>query len=227
MKKISARLIVMYLVLTLLTCSMLNVSATTYVKNVVSDFTTADDCSFLAPGDLNADGRVDSVDSVELRKLLLKGNDDTSYVAVYAANEESAKYSDINGDSFVNLKDLVRQKKNMVEDFKFITDGEMALNGNSAYNGEFISVLGTGASYEISYSYKSDAPVKIKINGLGDEIVYEDAAAAEMTAVTHTFKTPLSIGEVSGIELQIIGVGTVKDFTVTRINMDNELVENW
>ena len=227
MKKIAARLVVLCLVLTLLICSTLSVSATTYVKNVVSDFTTAADCDFLAPGDLNADGKVDAADSVKLRQLLISDLGDGSYNTVFAAKGEVSKYSDTNGDDFVNLKDLLRQKKNLAENFEFISDEAMSINGNSAYNGEFISVLGTGASYKISYSYKSDTPVKVRINGLGEQIVYEDAAATKITSVIHTFKTPLSIDETAGIELQIIGVATVKDFTVTRINMDNELVENW
>ena len=103
----------------------------------------------------------------------------------------------------------------------------MSLNGNSSYKGEFISVLGTGAEYEVSYTYKSNSDLLVKINGLSEEIVYENEPAADSTTVTKTFKTPLNLTETDGIEFQIIGVGSVENISVTRINMDNELVENW
>jgi len=228
MKKSATRLAVVCLAVAFSMCSALGVSAENYVANVVDDdFSSATECEFLAPGDLNGDGSVNAIDSVELRKLMLSDLDDKSYDAVYASEGDTAKYSDVNGDDNVDIKDLVRQKKELAENFVLVSNGAMSLNGNSAYSGEFISVMGTGATYEISYSYESEASIKIIINGLGDEIIYENDAVSELTSVTYTLKTPLSIDDVTGIELQIIGVGTVEDFSVTRINMDNELVESW
>lgn len=228
MKKSVRKLISLGLAAAFSVIGMLSVSATEYVEKVVAeDFTTASACEFIAPGDLNADGSVNADDSVSLRKLLLSNLEDKSYDAVYASKGAEAKYSDINGDKNVDIKDLVRQKKNLTENFVFIEDGAMSLNGNSAYIGEFISVLGSGAEYEISYTYKSDSSIKVMINGLSEEIVYENEAASDSTTVTNTFKTPLTLAEANGIELQIIGVGLVENISVTRINMDNDLVENW
>lgn len=228
MKKIVTRVAVLCLTLAILLCGSLSVSASSYVSNVVcEDFSSADSCNFLAPGDMNADGLVNAVDAAELRKLLLKGFNDSSYTAVFAALGSDAKYSDVNGDAEINIVDLVRQKKHMAESFSFVKDGVMQLNGKSAYAGEFTSIMGTGASYVIKYSYKSDASIKVIISGLGDDIVYENAAVAEMTAVEYTIKTPLSLAAADGIELQIIGVGVVDSFSVNRINMDNEFVEIW
>lgn len=228
MKKSVRKLITLGLATTFSVISILSVSAAEYVEKVVAeDFTTASVCEFIAPGDLNADGSVNANDSVSLRKLLLSNLGDHSYDAVYASKGEEAKYSDINGDENIDVRDLVRQKKNMVENFVFIENGAMSLNGNSAFVGEFISVLGSGAEYEISYTYKSDSSIRVKINGLSEEIVYENEAASDFTTVTETFKTPLKIAETDGIELQIIGVGSIENISVTRINMDNDLVENW
>ena len=184
----------------------LSVSATQYVEKVVNeDFSLKSECLFLAPGD----------DLVSLRKMFL--------------NDNSAKsiYSDVNGDEMVDIRDLVRLKKNIANNFEFIDNGVMLLNGNSAYKGDFISVMGTGAEYELEYTYKSNSPIKVKINGLGEEITYESDASADYITVTQTFKTPLKITKSNDIELQIIGVGSIKNFKVTRINMDNEHVENW
>lgn len=196
-------------------CGVVNVSAAEYVKDVVSeDYASLEKSSFLAPGDFNADGKVSAVDIAQLRVFFLKGT-------------EEPMNSDVNGDGYVDLRDIVRQKKNSVNIPEFISEGAMQLNGNSVYSGEFLSLLGTGATYEISYSYKSETPIKVVINGLGDEIVYESEVALDIVSVTHTFKTPLSITDLSDVELQIIGSGTIEDFSITRVNMDNELVENW
>lgn len=226
MKKIVRKLIVFGLVAAFLVVGTLGVTAAEYVENVVSeDFTSAGE--FLAPGDMDANGSVNAEDAVALRELLLNNNGDKAYDAVYAAKGAEAKYSDINGDDLVDIKDLVRQKKNLTENFVFIENGAMSLNGNSSYKGEFISVLGTGAEYEVSYTYKSDSDLLVKINGLSEEIVYENEPVADSTTVIKTFKTPLTLTETDSIELQIIGVGSVEYISVTRINMDNDLVENW
>jgi len=226
MKRIARKLLVFALVAAFSVVSASGVTAAEYVENVVSeDFTSA--CKFLAPGDMDADGSVNAEDAVALRKLLLSNSGDKTYDAVFAAKGSEAKYSDINGDSLVDIKDLVRQKKNLTENFVFVENGAMSLNGNSSYKGDFISVLGSGAEYEISYTYKSDSDLLVKINGLSEKIVYENEAATDSTTVTKTFKTPLTLTETDGIELQIIGVGSVENISVTRINMDNDLVENW
>lgn len=226
MKKIVRNLVVFGLITVFSVVSALSAAATEYVENVISeDFTAA--CDFLAPGDMDANGVINSTDSVSLRKLLLNNRVDKTYDELYASTGEQAMYSDVNGDSFVDIRDLVRQKKNLATNLEFIENGAMQLNGNSSYNGEFISVLGSGAEYEISYTYKSESKLLIKINGLSEQIIYENDPSADSVTVTKTFKTPLTITGTDGIEFQIIGVGTIEDISVTRINMDNELVNKW
>lgn len=226
--KNAKKLAVVCLALAIMACSAVGVSAATYVANVVNaDFASAATCEFLAPGDMNADGAVNATDVTALRTLLLSELGGGDYDVVFAANGIDAKYSDVNGDTTVDARDVVRLKKNMAESFQFISDGVMILNGNSSYKGDFLSVMGTGATYSVSYDYKSDAPVKVVISGLGDDIVFEDAAASSLTTVTHTLETPFSIETQDSIELKIIGVGTIDNFSVTRVNMDNELTENW
>ena len=226
MKKGIAVILTLSMAVIALTCGSLSVFAASTVEKVVAeDFNSASDCKFLAPGDTNADGKVSADDLVALRQLLLSDMKDNSYTAVYKVNGNSAKYSDINGDGLVNVKDLVRQKKNSAKNFVFVDNGRMMLNGNSAFKGAFTSVLGTGTVYEISITYKSDSPIKVKLADLGEEIIFE--LKSSLSQVTKTFETPITIEDAENIEFQIIGVATIDKISVTRANMDNDLVDNW
>ena len=214
MKNIFVKFNIVILLLMMLVFNLINVSALKYVENVVKDYKNDSECEFLQPGDLDANGAVNALDSVNMRKILL-------------GESKDSKYSDVNGDSFTNLKDLIRQKKNACSNLGFLSNDVINLNGCSAYSGEFISLLGEGASYKISYTYKSETPIKVVINGLGEELVYESQTSSELKEVSYTFKTPFSISGTDDIELKIVGIGEIKDFTVTRTNMDNVLSENW
>lgn len=202
------------------------------LEDIKENFDSASDCKFLAPGDMDADGIVNANDLVTLRGILLSRVNDDSYDTVYKTNGETAMYSDVNGDEFVDLKDLVRMKKNLAENFEFIKDGCMSLNGNSAYKGKFTSGLEANAKYEVTLTYKSDSPVKIKMADLGEEIIFD--AASEMKSVTKTFTTPVMITDDDGIELQIIGEALVDDFAITKVengeenyDIDNDIVDDW
>lgn len=226
MKKGIALILTFIMAVITLVCGSLSVCAASTVEKVIAeDFSSASDCKFLAPGDTNADGKVSADDLVVVRQLLLSDMKDNSYTAVYKANGNSVKYSDVNGDGLVNVKDLVRQKKNSAKNFVFVDNGIMLLNGNSAFKGAFTSVLGTGTSYEISITYKSELPIKIKMADLGEEIVFE--AKSSLSQVTKTFETPITIDNAENIDFQIIGVATIDKISVTRANMDNDLVDNW
>ena len=190
------------------------------------DFSSKSDCEFLAPGDLNADGKVDAEDLVMLRQLLLSDLDDNSYIAVYKANGDTAKYSDVNGDGFVDIKDLVRLKKNLAENFEFVANGIMSLNGNGVFTGKFTSALEAGETYEISLTYKSESPITIKLADLNEEIVFD--VVSKVSTVTKTFETPINIKDTEDIEFQIIGVGSVDNILVTKVvNGDNDMVDDW
>lgn len=211
--KNAKKLAVLGLALALLACSAIGASAATYVANVVDeDFASASDCSFSAPGDMNADGALNATDATSLRKLML-GN--------------SNSHGDINGDFAIDVRDLVRQKKVIAAQEQHIVDGALALNGSSVYSGDFLAKIGTGASYVINFDYMSEAPIKVVISGLGDDIVLEAAASTTLTSATFTQKMPLTKIASGDAELRIVGVGTVDNFSVTRINMDNELIESW
>ena len=182
---------------------------------VSEDFASDSDCSFLAPGDMNGDGKVSAEDLVILKQLLINNENGNSYSSVYEANGEIAKYSDVNGDGFVDIKDLVRQKKNAAESFVFIDKGAMVLNGNSSFKGAFTSVLDKGAVYEISLTYKSEAPIMVKIADLNEEIVFE--AKNSVSTVTKTFKTGATVNDKNGIDLQLIGVASIEKITVSKV----------
>lgn len=209
-----------------LMCGLLNVSAASYVENVIGEeFTSRSACKLLAPGDMDADGEVVADDLVVLKQLLLSDIKDTSYTAVYAAKGETAKYSDVNGDEFVNVKDLVRMKKNSAKNAEFVADGVMSLNGNSAFSGAFTSVLCADSVYEVSITYKADYPITVKMADLGEEIVFD--AQAKAATVIKTFKTPEKLNDTDGIEFQITGIASVENIAVTRVGIDNDIVDNW
>lgn len=226
MKSKAMKIAVVGLAVATLLSGVLGVSATSYIVDVLSeDFSTA--AEFIAAGDMNADKDLNASDVVSLRKILIEDETDGTYSAVYTA-DKNAKYADVNGDDLVNILDLVRQKKNVAADYDVVdtAKGELVLKGNTAYVGEFFSNMGNGAEYTVSFQYKSNKAVKIKINAMGEEIEIRQPAATRWSTVKKTIKTPLAFAE-DGIELQIIGEGSVSDISVTRTNMDNDYSENW
>jgi len=183
-------------------------SAARYATFAVDeDFSAAAECDFLEPGDMNADGSLNAADLTALCQVLL--------------NDTQHSYSDVNGDRQTNVLDLIRAKKNSVS--VFVNDGSMNLNGNSIYNGEFISALRTGVTYQIRCRYRSTSAVTVLVNGLGQEKVFTLASTdGEWATVTNNFNTSLTIASHTGIELQVIGVASVDDFEIKQLNTDNE-----
>ncbi len=196
MKKLT-KILAFFLALTLITGSMLGVSAAKYVANVVSeDFEEA--TKFLIPGDLNANGEIENDDYESLRGLILNG--------------KTAQFSDVNGIDGTDIRDLVLQDINSKSDF--VANGVMNLNGKSFYNAEMGSVLSTGAEYKLTYNASED--VEVKLVGI---------SGAEVTASGDTFKTPLNLSNAE-IQLYVVGEGTVEQIAITRINMDNDYAVN-
>ena len=192
MKKFS-KILAIFLVLTFAIGNVLSTSATKYVATPVSeDFETA--TVFLQPGDLDADGAVNTADYNKLRGELLEGKGSTYY--------------DVNGDGIFNICDLVLQDINSKSDF--LSSGKMNLNGKSIYNAEIANVFNTGAEYKVTYTATGD--VAVKLIGLD---------GVEVTESGYTFKTPLSISN-SDIQLYVVGEGVIDDFKIQRINMDND-----
>ncbi len=196
MKKIS-KILAIFLALTLVIGSAIGASAAKYVAKAVSEnFETSTE--FLIPGDLDASGKIEATDYETLRGLIL--------------NDQTAKYSDVNGDSDSDICDLVLQDMNSKSDF--VAGGVMNLNGKSFYNADFSSVLATGAEYKVTCTASDN--VKIKLEG------FSNAQAIESG---YTFKTPLTLSN-ADIQLYVVGEGTVDDLAITRINMDNDYAVN-
>ena len=173
------------------------VSAAKYVsKPVAEDFEAK--TNFLIPGDLDADGNVDAEDYTQLRTLVL--------------NDQTAKYSDVNGDDASNICDLVLQDVNAKSDF--VADGVMNLNGKSVYNADITSLLNTGAEYKVTYTTSGD--VTVNLVGI---------TGAQVSTSGDTSKTPLTLSD-ADIDLYVIGEGTVGNLQITRINMDNDYAVN-
>lgn len=223
MKKIAKILTAVMICTVLCFAGLINSSAEKYTKNVVSCNFENSDCEFLKPGDYDADGTIDNEDFAAFKSLILKIGTDTDYASVFSDNND-AVYSDANGDGVIDIRDLVLSSEN--ESADFISNGSLKLNGNSAYGGEFLKKLGTGAQYRIKYSYNEDDNVTVKINGINmleDDTV--STTSENIVTVSRTVKTPLTINDVSGIALQLVGEGEITEFSVTRINMDNEIAD--
>lgn len=222
MKKYLSRFAVMLLAATLMLGSLC-VSAAKYKSTVVSDdFSDSSKSLFVCPGDINFDGQLNAADLSRLVRILLEVKS-TAYDDV-VSEREGTEYSDVNGDNSVNIIDLVRVKKNIVYRNYFLDDGTMAFDGKCVYSESLVPQMGTGASYRISYRYKADSQVTVKFNSMGEEKEYVHSSSNNSwITAEHTVKTPLTKGEAIRFDLQIIGKGALDDFSITRINMDNEL----
>ncbi len=225
MKKYTKVFSLVAIVCILTTIFVTDASAAKYVKNVVDCDFESTSGTFLAPGDYDGNGVIDTDDHTTLKVLLLNIDKQNAYDTVYAANKD-AIYSDANGDGVIDIRDLVLQDEN--KNLDLVSDGTLVLNGKSAYSDELFQIMGTGAEYEIVYTYKTETSLKAEINGLELLADKTETSTDENTGaitVTRTIKTPLSLASENGIELQLVGEGTVEDFSVTRINMDNELAD--
>lgn len=179
---------------------------------LTEDFASKDACQFLAPGDIDANGIVNAEDLAQLRQMLLK--------------DEESKYSDVNGDESVDIRDLIRLKRNIANNDEFIANGVMSLNGSSAFKGAFTGSLCENAEYEIKLIYRSDAQVTVKLADLDKKIIF-DAASESSTEVRKTFTTPESITDEDNIDFQIIGIADIEYISVTRIGVDNDVEFPW
>lgn len=226
MKKYFKGIAVFTVVALLVICTVFSASAAKYVRDVVDCDFEGTSGAFLAPGDYDGNGAIEQADHNSLKGLILDIADEVDYSSVYAKNTE-AIYSDVNGDGIIDIRDLVLQDENKSADF--IADGAMVLNGNSAYKEKVLSNMGTGAEYKITYTYSANADIKVKFNGLdgllADSTKTDTDDSTGAVTVTRSIKTPLSIEKGNGIELQLVGEGEVTAFSVTRVNMDNEIAD--
>ena len=175
-----------------------------YTYAVNEDFSSRG--AFLAPGDVNGDKNFSSSDISLLRNILLgKGDSD---------------YSDVTGEGLTDIKDLVRAKTNILA--TFVSGGNMNLNGNSVYSGNFATKLNTGVTYKITCRYKANSAVNVKISGLDSEKSFSLASAGSFTTVTENFTTPFAINNPENVKLRIVGAATVDSFKIEQINSDNE-----
>ena len=219
------RFLCLCLAFTFILCGGISASAKNYLANVVAEDFVSVDCEFIAPGDMDSNGTVNENDLSALKKLLLRDKNG-NYNEVIASIGAAAKFSDTNGDNTVDIRDLVRIYKNIENNNPHIKDGALQLNGICIYDGPISDAMGAKVEYTLEYTYTSDAPIKVVISGLGNDIVFEDVADTNAT-VTHTFTTPRSFKGSAGAELKILGNGTVSDFSLKRPAFDNELEENW
>lgn len=172
-------------------------------------FLSAGESEFLILGYTNDDGTLNTIDAADYRKFVL-GTVDI---------EEA--YADVTGDGIISLVDLIRQQKNIAVLDDIIKDGNFVLNDKSVYKENVSQNMRAGAKYMLVMNHKADRDITVKFNG------EKLTAAAADEVYEYEFTTPFTVTPTGGIDLQLIGVGTVNGFSIKAFDTDNELVENW
>ena len=198
MKNKALKILSICLALAVVFSCVLSVSAAKYVTNVISK--SEDYVSFVQPGDMDANKKVDATDVQALKDLLLADSSDT--------------YSDVNGDGLTNICDLVLQD---VQPDTFLSGSKITLKGKSVYGADITKVMTPGAKYKLTYTKTGD--VTVKITGIKD---YNGNAISDKTGENY-FKTPTNL---SGAKLEIVGDGTIENLKIVRVQMDNEYAVN-
>lgn len=206
MKKFK-RLLATAFVVTLMLVSAFSASAAE--SNVIKlDFNNT--ASFASMGDLDIDGTLNSSDLIQLRKILLE------------VSTKNIKYADCNNDSKVNILDLIRLKKNLINQVVPMTleNGKLILNGTVYYTGELVSLLKANTEYQISYDVISDNGITVTVNGAkAKDAVYNSGKGTK--SFSHILKTGSSLTENNGLELSFSGKGTITNVII------NEIVDIW
>ena len=195
MKNKTLKILSLCLAFAVVLSCVLSVSAAKYATTVISK--SEDYVSFVQPGDIDANNKVDSSDSQALKDLLLADSSDT--------------YSDVNGDGLTNICDLVLQD---LQPDTFLSGSKITLNGRSVYNKDITKVMTPGAKYKLTYTKTGD--ITVKITGVKD---YNGNNISDKTGENY-FKTPTNL---SGAKLEIIGDGTIENLKIVRIDMDNDV----
>lgn len=229
MKKYLKGLALVMLICVFAVCAVFGASAAKYQRDVVACDFESTSGAFLAPGDYDGNGVIEDIDHTALKALILDVDEQNAYNTVYAADKDTI-YSDANGDGVIDIRDLVLQDENKGNDL--VNEGALVLNGKSAYSDKVLAVMGTGAEYEIKYTYITETSLKAELNGvelLADKTETSTDEVTGAITVTRSIKTPFSLDNGKGIELLLVGEGKVEDISVTRVNMDNELAdkETW
>lgn len=229
MKKILKGLVTVFVILSVLICSVFFVSAAN--SDVSIDFEKGS-FGFIAPGDLNADGSVNAGDLVLIKKILLNTNK-VKYAEVYSEIGLEAKFSDANGDNNINVIDLVRVKKCVEREFIGKTNGVngsagMNIYGNVSYVGGLSTILSADKYYQISFDYKSDDALKLTVNGISNqEYVFKSEPSADWAKKTYLIATAEKFVSTSDIEVKICGNGVVDNITITPCTIDNDFANIW
>lgn len=201
------RLLAASFAITLLASGTLNSAA---AENEVISVDFGNSRSFAALGDLDVDGKLASSDLTLLRKILLKTSD------------EGEKYANVNGDEKINIRDLVRLKKDIADDKKpaAVVDGALELNGTAYYTDELVSLMKPNTEYQITYKVASENGIEISVKGAkADTVVYNSGKGTK--TFSHILKTGETLTPDSGLELALSGVGTIDEITV------NEITDSW
>lgn len=231
MIKVFRNLTIVFTCVLVVLCASFGVSS--LESPVVSyDFENGLNHGFIAPGDLNADGETQAADLILLRTILLNSNS-KSYKTIAANFQDGGKFSDVNGDNYVDIVDLVRAKKVFNSTFIGETNGvsnsgAMNIYGKTVLFGKLSKVLEKDRYYSISFKTKSTKPMTISISGISDKTYsYQTAKGNDWKTNTVTFGVAETFKSASQIEVSICGQGIVDDFIITPCVVDNDLADSW
>ncbi len=185
-----------------------NVLCVSAAENTIvsAKFDTAGE--FVAMGDIDNDGSLASPDLTLLRKRLLK------------SEVKESKYYDANGDTFINIIDLVRLKKYIGANNAptKIQSKALVIDGTAYYTGEFVSLLKANTEYQISYNFTSDKGIALTLKGVAEaDVNFNSKAGTNQKYYSHVFKTGENLTADSGLELIISGKGTIDNIVISEI----------
>ena len=183
-----------------------SVSAARYKSKLVSDdFADASASKFICPGDIVKNGVVDESDTGKMRKILLEIDDEVDY-------------SDVDFDGHVDLIDLVKCEQSIGNGFQ---NGQLSFNGKCVYAPKLST--NTGAGYQVTYRYKTAGGFKVQFNLAGELKTYTETSTGEWKTATYDITSFPKRGSAQpDFDLLIDGDGTLDDFSIKRVNMDND-----
>lgn len=208
MKKLLNLLCVVFALSLVLTSAVFGgISANAETETVLSvDFSNPNDEDLFRyrnlAGDLDDDGAINATDLTVHKKVLLEISEETDLC-------------DVNGDGNIDILDLVRLKKLTVNGVPALVENNaLEFDGTVSYKGAIVSQMTANTYYKISYSYKTDDTLTVRLNGVSaNGIIKEHSAKSDMTDVEFVVLAD-SLNANTGLELIFEGSGTIDDLSI-------------
>ena len=194
----------------------------------IGSFTCFADGSLITNGDMESEtvSFVRSTGDVN-RDGIVNGTDITSIINYLIGKTLSDSYLDVNGNSDVNIIDLVLMKKlcdKVIPVRANVGRGPSkglvvdSTNPEIAYKNALVSSMKTNTTYQLTYDCKTDSNVRFTIKGAKvGNVVSDSGVCANFTTKSLLFTTGNSLTADLGNEFIITGNGTVDNISVEEV----------